>query len=196
MRAFFHLTIPLALLASACEPVPDPVAPLGVSARQLGPTSTPPSVGGGADPAPTFAVTSDWTDVRLDLPAGDIKFYAPCVDDWFDEVGSYIQSIHTVTTDDGSLFYIKFRSLEGFRIVGDRTGNWNLGVPIQQASWVERIPKGTGSYSFNFSLNPYLYVNEVSGIKMNWPLLVKVTINANGQLTVNRESFLCKILGK
>ena len=175
MHPLLRLTIPLSLLAVACESVSGPAAPLL---------------------APTFAATSDWTDVRLDLPAGDIKFYAPCVDDWFDEVGSYIQSIHTVTADNGSLFYIKFRSLEGFQIVGDRTGKWNLGVPIQQATWVERIPGGTGSYSFNFSLNPYLYVNEASGVRMNWPLLVKVTVNANGQVTVNREMFLCKILGQ
>jgi len=175
MHPLLRLTLPLSLLAVACESVPDPAAP---------------------GPAPMFAATSDWTDVPLDLPAGDIKFYAQCVDDWFDEIGSYVQSIHTVAVDDGSLFYIKFRSLEGFQIVGDRTGEWNLAVPTQQATWVERIPGGTGSYSFNFSLNPYVYMNAVSGVKMNWPLLVKVTINATGQVTVNREMSLCRILGR
>lgn len=58
MRALFHLTIPLALLA-ACEPVADPVAPdvasLRLSVQPGGRTSTFPNVDGGFGP---FVLTS------------------------------------------------------------------------------------------------------------------------------------------
>ena len=149
-----------------------------------------------ATPVPSFAATSDWTTEVLDLPAGDFTFYAPCIDDWFDEVGPITNSFHTVTTNNGSLLYIKVGFLEGFHLVGDRTGMWNPAVPNQQGTYVERIPGGPGSYTFHYYLTPYFYVNEVSGTKMNWTLMLKVTINANGQVTVDRDMEPCNIVGK
>jgi hypothetical protein len=147
--------------------------------------------------APTFSATSDWNEEVFDLPAGDIKFFAPCVDDWFDEVGPILNRFHLVTTKDGSLFYIKVRQLDGFHIVGDKTGVWNPAVPNQEATYTERIPAGViGSYSFHYSLIPYIFVSEVNGTKIDWPLLLKVTINPNGEVTVNRDFEPCHILGK
>lgn len=146
---------------------------------------------------PQYSATSDWTEQVFDLPSGDSKFYAPCVGDWFDEVGPISNRFHTVTTDNGSLLYIKVRQLSGFRIVGDKTGIWNPAVPNQEGTYTERIPAGqTGSYSFHYSLIPYIFVSEVSGTKIDWPLLLKVTINANGVVTVNRDFEPCHILGK
>jgi len=146
-------------------------------------------------PTPAFAAASDWTEEVLDLPAGDIRFHAPCVNDWFDEVGPVLNRHHTVTTINGSLVYIKVRQLDGFHIVGDKTGIWNPALPDQEGTYTERIPAGATAYSFHYSLIPYIFVSEESGTKMNWPLLLKVTINANGQVTVNLD-FECKILGK
>lgn len=55
MRALFHLAIPLALLAAACEPIPDPAAPDAgsprFSAQQGGHTSVLPNVDGSYGPA-------------------------------------------------------------------------------------------------------------------------------------------------
>lgn len=173
MRKLALTLVPLLVLACGQEPV----APEAV-------------------PAPAFAATSDWTDVVVDLPAGDFKFYAPCVDDYFDEVGPILLSFHTVTTDNGTLFYSKLRVLEGFHIVGDRTGLWNQAVPNQGGTSVQHIPAGTGSYTFHYNLDPYLYVSEASGTKMNWPYQVKVTVTPNGQVAVNRTADWCKIIGK
>ena len=149
-----------------------------------------------AVPVPTFKTTSDWTDVVVDLPAGDAKYYAACVDDWLDEVGPILQSFHTVTTNNGSLGYIKVRLLDGFHLVGDNTGIWNPAVPNQGGAWVERIPAVKDGYTFHYIITPYQIVNEVSGTKINWPLMLNVTINANGTVTVNRDYEPCNILGK
>jgi len=146
---------------------------------------------------PAFSATSDWTDRVVNLPPGDEKFYAPCVDDWFDEVGPILQRWHIVTTGNGSLVYIKVRFLDGYHNVGDKTGIWNPAVPGQEATYTERIPAGeTGSYSFHYSLTPFIMVSEVNGTKINWTLLVKVTVNENGEVTVNRDFEPCHILGK
>lgn len=145
---------------------------------------------------PTFAATSDWTDQVVNLPPGDVKYYASCIGDMMDEVGPLLQSFHTVTTANGTHFYIKIRWLDGFHLVGDSTGIWNPAVPNQQAMYSERISAVNESYSFHFSTNPYQIVNEVSGTKVNWPLRVTVTVNANGQVTVDRLAGACNIIGK
>ena len=146
---------------------------------------------------PAFSATSDWTDQLVNLPPGDEKFYAPCVDDWFDEVGPILQSWHIVTTDNGSLVYLKVRFPDGYHNVGDRTGIWNPAVPGQEATYTERIPAGeAGSYTFHYSLTPFIMVSEVSGTKIDWTLHLKVTINPNGEVTVNRDFEPCHILGK
>jgi hypothetical protein len=145
----------------------------------------------------TFSATSDWNDpFVVNLPPGDVKFYASCVNDMMDEVGPLLQSIHFVTTDNGTLVYIRVRWLDGFHLVGDLTGIWNPAVPNQQATLVERISAVNGSYSFHFNTNPYQIVNEVSGTKINWPLRIKVTVNATGQVTVDRIMEQCNIVGK
>lgn len=146
---------------------------------------------------PAFSATSDWTEQVVNLPPGDVKYYAPCVDDWLDEVGPILQRWHIVTTSNGSLVDIRVRLLDGYHNVGDKTGIWNPAVPGIEATYTERIPAGqTGSYSFHYSLTPFILVNEVSGTKMDWTLLLKVTINANGEVTVNRDFEPCHILGK
>ena len=145
---------------------------------------------------PAFSATSDWTDQVVNLPPGDVKYYASCVDDMLDEVGPLLQSFHTVTTANGTHFFIKIRWLDGFHLVGDVTGIWNPAVPNQQATYAERISEVNGSYIFHFRANPYQIVNEVSGTKINWPLRVTVTVNANGQVTVDRLFEACNIIGK
>jgi hypothetical protein len=146
---------------------------------------------------PTFTATSDWTDQVVNLPLGDFKFYAPCVNDSLDEVGPLLQSFHMVTTANGTIFFIKIRWLDGFHLVGDATGIWNPAVPNQQATFFEKtISLANGSYSFHFNTNPYQIVNEASGIKINWPVKTTVTINANGQVTVDRTREPCNIVGK
>jgi hypothetical protein len=145
---------------------------------------------------PAFSATSDWTDQVVNLPPGDVKYYAPCVDDSLDEVGPILQSFHTVTTGNGTYFFIKVRVLEGFHLVGDATGIWNPAVPNQQATYSERVSGVNGSYSLHFRTFLTPIVNEVSGTKINWPLRITVTINANGQVTVDRAIEACNIVGK
>jgi hypothetical protein len=144
---------------------------------------------------PAFSATSDWTDQVVNLP-GDVKYYASCVDDSLAEVGPILQSFHTVTTGNGTYLFIKVRILEGFHLVGDATGIWNPAVPNQQATYSERVSGVNGSYSLHF--NTYLtpIVNEVSGTKIKWSLRITVTINANGQVTVDRAVEPCNIVGK
>jgi len=144
---------------------------------------------------PAFAATSDWNDQVVNLPPGDVKYYASCIDDMMDEVGPLLQSFHTVATANGTYGYIKIRWLDGFHLVGDATGIWNPAVPNQQATYAERISDISGSYRFHFSTNPYQIVNEVSGTKVNWALRITVTVNANGQLTVDRAMEPCNIVG-
>jgi hypothetical protein len=169
----FTLLFPLVL--AACER--QPVAPQAVS-------------------VPSFAATSDWSDSVVNLPAGDVKYYAPCAGDSLDEVGPIIQSWHTVTTDNGSLLYIKVGFLDGYHNVGDKTGIWNPALPNQEATYVERIPGTHASYTLKFTIAPFFLVNEVSGTKINWLEELKVTINANGEVTVNRDPQPCHIVGK
>ena len=144
---------------------------------------------------PAFATTSDWNDEVVSLPPGDVKYYASCIDDLMDEVGPLLQSFHTVATANGTYVYIKVRWLDGFHLVGDATGIWNPAVPNQQATYAERISDVSGSYSLHFSSNPYQIVNEVSGTKANWALRITVSINANGQITVDRAMESCNIVG-
>jgi hypothetical protein len=144
---------------------------------------------------PSFlAAQTDWTDQVVNLPAGDEYFYADCIDDQLDEVGPLLWNIHTVTEDNGTLFYIKIRWLDGFHLVGSRTGIWNPAVPNQGGVYVERISGVSGSYSFHFTTSPYSIVNETTGTKLLWPLFVQITIDANGQMRVNRVWGMCKIV--
>ena len=151
-----------------------------------------------ADPeiTPAFGATSEWTDEVMDLPAGDDKYYADCVDDWFDEVGPLVWRYHTVTTATGVLFFAKLRFLDGFHIVGDNTGTWNLAVPNEGGTWVERIPAGQGTYTLTYALAPYLFVSEQSGTTILWPSFWKVTITADGTVTANHFFEQCHVLGK
>lgn len=173
MRKLALTLVPLLLLACSREPTaPD------------------------AAPTPTFAATSDWTDSVVNLPPGDFKFYASCINDMMDEVGPILQSFHTVTTAKGTYFYIKIRWLDGFHLVGDSTGVWNPAAPNQQATYGERISGVNGSYSFRFRTTPYQIVSELTGTTINWPLRITVTITANGLVTVDRTFEQCNIIGK
>jgi len=145
---------------------------------------------------PSFSATSEWTDQVVSLPPGDIKYYAPCIDDMLDEVGDLLWNIHTVTGANGTLYFIKVRWLDGFHLVGDKTGIWTPAVPNQEATYSERVSRINESYGFHFNNSPYQIVNAVSGTKINWPLDITVTINANGQVTVDHTREPCNIVGK
>lgn len=149
-------------------------------------------------PAPSFsAATSGWTEFVFTADSGDGTFYAPCIDDYLDEIGHIEFRVHTVTTDNGSLTTHHVHVLDDFHLRGDRTGTWEPALPnLMYGTYEEHSPGVNGAYEFRDNFNPYFYVNTVSGTKMNFPLKLKVTINANGEVTVDRSVERCDIVGK
>lgn len=143
---------------------------------------------------PTFSAASDWTEESIDLPAGDAWSYASCIDDWMDEVGGLRLRYHFVDTPSGWLVYWK-QSSEGYYNVGVRTGNWYLAAPLAGAA-VQRASLANDGFKFVYNIDPAILVNEGSGTRINWPLRVTVTVNANGELKVERFANPCNTIGK
>lgn len=157
--------------------------------------TSPQGKGPAVAPRASLAATSDWTEVLLNLPAGDGAFYADCTDDFLDEVGPALLRYHTVATENGTLLSFQLRTLDGYHLVGVKTGIWNP-VPPQQGVLTERIPGAVGSYTFHYSLTQG-FQNVASGTRIYWPTQTKVTVNANGTVTVEREKFeACHIVGQ
>ena len=148
-----------------------------------------------AIPMASVAATSDWTEQLMDAPLGDYTYYANCIDDFLDEVGPVLLRYHTVTTGGGSLLYFQVQPLDGYHLVGDKTGIWNPVLP-QQGTFTERFPGSVGSYALHYTLMQG-FVNEASGTRIFWPTTSKVTINPNGTLTVERGVWdVCHIAGQ
>lgn len=157
--------------------------------------TSPQGKGPAVAPRGSLAATSDWTEEVLDLPAGDAAFYADCTDDSLDEVGPALLRYHTVATENGTLFSFQLRTLDGYHLVGVKTGIWNP-VPPQQGVLTERIPEAVGSFTFHYSLTQG-FQNVASGTRIYWPTQTKVTVNANGTVAVVREKFeACHIVGQ
>lgn len=147
-------------------------------------------------PGISFAATSGWSEPVYYAPPGDGTFYAPCIDDYVDEIGHMLWRIHTVTTANGYLITHHVRVLDDWHLLGDKTGIWKP-LPNQlYGTYQEHGSLVNGVYEFRDNINPYIYVNEVSGTKMNFPLKVRVTINANGVVTVDRFVETCDIVGQ
>jgi len=144
---------------------------------------------------PSFAATSGWSEFVYYVEPG-YKFYAACIDDSVDESGHQQVRLHTVTTDNGSLITYQIHVLDDWHVLGDKTGIWKPALPnLLYAKYEERSSLVNGAYEFRINFNPYIYVNEVSGTKINNPLKLKMTINANGAVTVDRSQEGCNIIG-
>ena len=170
MRRLALLLVPLFLVACDREPV----AP---------------------DVDPTFAAaTSEWTTTVVEFPAGDQFFYCAAVDDTFDEVGHVQERLHTVSTDEGFLLFFKWRGLDDFHLVAERTGDW-YPATNGTSTYVERGSFTHDTYTFSFRAEPYIMVSENSGMKIRWPVRIHMTVNANGQVTVDHYAEPCQILG-
>lgn len=172
MRSIALTLVPLFLLACDREPVaPDAALP------------------------PSFAATSEWTEQVGNDPAGDGTWAMSCIDDVVDIVGPSLMRFHAVTTADGSLFSFQWLALDGYRLVGDKTGVWNAVEP-NRGTLTERFPGAVGSYVLHYTLNQ-VFVNETRGARLSWPFKAKVTIDANGQIRVDRVMDPgCSIVGK
>jgi len=147
--------------------------------------------------APSFAATSGWSEFVYYAEPG-YKIYATCIDDSLDEIGHIQFRVHTVTTDNGSLVTHHVHVLDDFHLLGDKTGIWKPALPnLLYGTYEEHSSAVNGAYEFRDNFNPYIYVNQVSGTKINWPLKLKMTINANGVVTVDRSPAgeWCNIIG-
>lgn len=139
--------------------------------------------------APEFAATSEWYEDEFVLPEGDFFFYAPCVDDWFDEIGTVVRRRHRVIKDDGvALIKWQIRAGDDYVARGDMTGDW-----YAISGWNSQIIT-TSNPAYHYSWNLHWVVkNATTGTVLDWPIRVTVVENANGEVTVDHYAEPCKV---
>jgi len=141
------------------------------------------------DVAPDFAATSEWYEYELVMAEGDEFYYAPCVDDWFDEIGTVFVKLHRVIKDDG-VTLVKYQIWPGDDFVarGTVTGDW-----YAVSGWHSNIVTTANvGYHYSWKLR-WVVENATTGAVLEWPIRVTVIENANGEVTVNHYAEPCKV---
>jgi hypothetical protein len=128
---------------------------------------------------PSFRAASEWQEFQVEQ---DWVLYNPCLAEDLHGIGTIPVRGHWVTTSQETRqFLFDHVNVGDFHLEGLTTGQiWlprpgNLDVQLSTASgeffmWNER----------------FVYVNQTTGVTLDWPLMITVVVNANGEVKVYR----------
>jgi hypothetical protein len=141
------------------------------------------------DGAPVLAATSEWYEDFIVAPEGDYTFYAPCIDDYVDEIGTIYRKRHRVIQDDGvTAVHWRLWLGKGFVLRGAKTGDW---VPLP--GQLVTITTTLNAARHQSQVLKYAFKNTATGMVMDWPTRYHITINANGEVTTERYAEPCTV---
>jgi hypothetical protein len=141
------------------------------------------------DVAPQFAATSEWIEYTSYSPEGDVFWYAPCIDDYVDEIGPVHVKRHRVIQDDGvAVVRWNVRWGSDFIIRGTVTGDW-YAVPGSHNNVITTANVG---YHQSRTLR-WVFKNATTGMVIDWSWRWTFVMNANGEWTVQRDVAPCKV---
>lgn len=133
-------------------------------------------------PTPSFSATSV-RDVSVDQ--FDFSAYNACLDE---DMHLYVvlqARWQTVTTPKETRLNIHWRFLEGTRLVGTTTNDLWLPVPGDHGGQI-----GTASGDFLTVHEHLVFNNPTTGVVLAWPSNITFVKNANGEVKVDRFSYL------
>lgn len=141
------------------------------------------------DVAPSLGATSEWVEFDTYSEEGDEFFYAPCIDDYMDDIGTLHIRRHRVIQDDGvALVQGIVWPGDDFISRGTATGDWH---PV--SAWHNRV---TITFNTGFHQQQTLHwvmENATTGMVLDWPIRTTFVINANGEITVDRYVEPCTV---
>lgn len=138
--------------------------------------------------SPAFAATSEWYQDEIYLGEGGL-FYAPCIDDYIDEIGTVYRKRHRVIQDDGvALVRWAIRPGDDYVARGTVTGDWHI-----VTAWHSNITTTTNVGSHYTWRLRWVVKNSTTGMVLDWPIRETLVVNANGEMTVYRYVEPCKV---
>lgn len=145
--------------------------------------------------SPNLSATSEWQDVELLI---DFTWFAECANAGAGEIvhfyGPVEGRVHTVNTPSGrTKVNAMFTTLPGYSITGLTTGDVYYPRPGVRAHWSEAAG-GPGSTVYSY-YERIVVTNEETGVTLEFPYWVKITLNPNGVETVFRAVEGCKARG-
>lgn len=129
--------------------------------------------------APSFRATSEWQEFQVEQ---DWVLYNPCLAEDLHGIGTVLVRGHWVTTSQETRQLLLARVNVGdFQLEGLTTGQIWLPTPGNLD-----VQLSTASGDFFMWYERFVYVNQTTGVTLDWPLMITFVVNANGEVKVDR----------